>query len=166
MRTYDDRMKVFIHCCRGIKSSSHWNPVFRSYYEFAVSSIDRVITETWVFSCCAEACVISSSPPLPKIVQAEKCDYSFWLGARGESRQRERKNVCLSVNSDSMVQLSFCRGWCLSGFRMQWWPSCPAHLPVTAFSPAEWSVHLRRARWDMLNLIRNANANLSSPNSR
>jgi len=88
---------------------SHWNPVFRPYYEVAVSSIDRVITETWVFSCCAEACVISSIPPLPKIVQAEKCDYSFWLGAKVESRQWEReKNVCLSVNSDSM-------GWCLMG---------------------------------------------------
>ncbi len=89
-------MKVFIHCCRWIKSSSPLNPVFRSYFEFAVSSIDRVITETWVFSCCAEACVISSSPPLPKIVQAEKCDYSFWLGARGESRQHERK-MCVCV---------------------------------------------------------------------
>ncbi len=114
----DDRMKVFIQCCRWIKSSNPWNPVFRSYFEFAFSSIDRVITETWVFSCCAEACVISSSPPLPKITQAEKCDYSFWLGARGENRQHDRKNVCLCVNSDSTVKLSFCWG-CLSGVHMQ-----------------------------------------------
>lgn len=73
----------------GIKSSSDRNPVFRSYHELAVSITDRVIAETQVISCCVEACVISSSP-LPKIAQAEKCDYSFWLGARGESRQWEK----------------------------------------------------------------------------
>lgn len=93
----DDKIKVFIHCCRWIKSSSPWNPVFRSYFEFSFSSIDRVITETWVFSCCREACVISSSPSLPKIVQAEKCDYSFWLGARGENRQHDKMCVCVWI---------------------------------------------------------------------
>jgi len=133
---------------------SHWNPVFRPYYEVAVSSIDRVITETWVFSCCAEACVISSIPPLPKIVQAEKCDYSFWLGAKVESRQWEREKKCVFV----------CEFWQYGmmshGVHMQWWPSYPAHQNM-----AERSMHLRQARLDMINLIRNANSNLSSPNS-
>lgn len=145
-----------------------WNQKFQSlkssfpYYEFAVSSIDRVITETWVFSCCAEACVISSSPPLPKIVRAEKCDYSFWLGARGESRQWERKNMCVCrwiLTVWWLVQLSFCRD------DVSWGP----HAVVTLLPcppMAERSMHLRRARLDMINLIRNANANLSSPNSR
>lgn len=155
----DDIIKVVIHCCRGIKSSSLWNPVFRPYYEFAVSSIDRVITETWVFSCCAEACVISSSPPLPKIMQAEKCDYSFWLGARGESRQWEKKKMCVCLWILTvwwLVQLSFCRD------DVSWGP----HALVTLLPMAGRSMHLRRARLDMINLIRNANANLSSPNSR